>query len=343
MCIIVVKPIGKKLDKSVMRICWEKNNDGAGFMYALDNKIIIKKELKDFDKIWKQYTKLLIETNLEEKKNIVFHFRIQTHGNIDEDNCHPFYINNGQHMAFCHNGTISSMESTMKDAKSDTVKFRDQILNHLPKNWMNNPALVTLVYKFISYNKLAFLHSDGMVNIMNKSKGEEDKGIWYSNSGYKPTVVNVYNVHDKRQHYSGFNKGWDSDEFGDWRDDRHYKDGRTYDHYLQKWVDSTAVSHGIKDNIRAATTHIDNKILITEADTISEIIIKLKRGGIIEESPEQAELAICKKCGAPLTLSSEVLEKKCSWCAANDDENVNVYGFKPSEEYSGRSRSQLQH
>ena len=49
-------------------------------MYSQDNKIIIRKELKKFKNIWNDYNNRIIKKNLEEEKEIVFHFRIKTHG-----------------------------------------------------------------------------------------------------------------------------------------------------------------------------------------------------------------------------------------------------------------------
>jgi predicted glutamine amidotransferase len=293
-----------------MEQCWNRNRDGAGFMYALDNKIIIKKELKSFHRIWRKYNEHVKKTGLEEKKIIVFHFRIQTHGNVDEENCHPFYINTGQHMAFCHNGTIRNIKATKDDSKSDTVQFKDKILDHLPKNWMQNPGIMKLVSEYIDYNKLAFLNSNGNVLIFNKSKGEEDEdGIWYSNNSYKIPVVTTcantaitnrsgsksYNINDKRNNWHGRNRynsskeakrlygegyygDWPEDDLGDYGlagDDVPLK-GQIWDRFKGKYVwpcDHTDTEKINKD-IRS---QIDDGIeTISELDTIAEIITKMK-------------------------------------------------------------------
>ena len=342
MCIIVAKPRGKKLKKHVLKNCWDRNNDGAGFMFTSDNKIIIRKELKNFDKLWLDYRNLIINKGFEQKQNVVFHFRIKTHGKIDEDNCHPFYVNNGKHMAFCHNGTISNVKADRKGNKSDTLVFRDKILDHLPKNWMNNPGICLLMAEFISYNKFAFLHADDTVTIINKSKGELDNGIWYSNTSYKPLHINRvdttcrnhnnqgYTIFDKRN--LNLNNGSEGIGYGDaGYDDAEYEEawgqmersnglpgkGKTWDRLKQAYyypVDHTDTDK-INDEVRAATSNIDNPITtIIDLDTISEISQKLKGAYIIEADFVPTKKEIEDKTVALLAPKKEelIICKRCS-------------------------------
>jgi predicted glutamine amidotransferase len=362
-----------------MKECWKRNSDGAGFMFALDGKIVIKKELESFDKIWRRYYEYVKKPELEEKKIVVFHFRIQTHGNIDEDNCHPFYINTGRHMAFCHNGTIRNVKAGKDDTKSDTVQFKDKILDHLPKNWMHNPGIMSLMVNYVDYNKLAFLKSDGNVLIFNKSKGEEDEdGIWYSNSSYKPIKVHTYeptkpadksyNIHDRRK---AWNRGNRHKGYEGYYGELDYEDiedndlantdipmkGQIWDRWKCKHVwpcdhtDSERINKGIKDKLE--DSGIDDAIeTITELDTVSEIINKIKGDYTIDESESNKEeevdeekLIICRRCGQPIMSQNEILLKTCTWCkkvlAENSNEQTILPGLTRVEESSGESRSQL--
>ena len=191
MCIIIYKPKGKRLKKEILEECHRCNKDGMGYMYPMDGKVHIEKELTDFKKFYKAYEQKFVKTNLDLKVPIVWHFRIKTHGDISLENCHPFHINGSTDMAFAHNGYISNVDTPTGSIKSDTVIFRDLILNNMPKKWFNNKALVLLLTKFINTNKLAFLDKFGNVNILNKDLGQEDKdGIWYSNGSYKIVEYN---------------------------------------------------------------------------------------------------------------------------------------------------------
>ena len=310
MCIIVVKPKDKKLDKKVLKHCWDRNKDGGGFMYAGQHGIVIRKELHNFDKLWNDYKKRIINTKQELNKNVVFHFRIRTHGEIDKENCHPFYINNGK-MAFCHNGTISNMK-TSKDSKlSDTLRFRNHILNHLPKNWIRNQALLTLIYEFISYNKFAFMEENGDVHILNEEKGTWDEGIWYSNSMYKPIEVtnsinrscrSGYSIYDKRYNsiYSGYG------DWGDWDDT--YEDNKPKLPGSKSKVDEyISLGNG-------------TAIVIKDTDTIKEMLIKLKEDHVFEDSQtyKKTDISgthkICKVCGNTILRIDEVQRGTCTFC-----------------------------
>ena len=198
MCIIVFKPTKQEISKDVLDICWKKNSDGCGYMFAENRNIIIEKSLDSFDNLWKQYQEDIISKGKEKLLNVVWHFRIRTHGTKTIDNVHPFYINNGQEMAFCHNGTITQIDADKENRKSDTKLFADRILSNLPKRWLNNVAIMTLMMKYVGTNKFAFLNKEGIVNIINEDAGEWNKGIWYSNSMYKD-YVNTYNYNRNQQ------------------------------------------------------------------------------------------------------------------------------------------------
>jgi len=52
MCIIAIQPKTKKISNSILKNCWDNNDDGAGIMYAIDGKIIVRKELHSFDNLF---------------------------------------------------------------------------------------------------------------------------------------------------------------------------------------------------------------------------------------------------------------------------------------------------
>jgi glutamine amidotransferase len=312
LCIIVVKPQDKKLDKKVLKQCWTRNKDGGGFMYAGQHGIVIRKELHDFKKLWNDYQKRIINTKQELRKNVVFHFRIRTHGEVDEENCHPFYINNGQ-MAFCHNGTISNMK-TNKDSKlSDTVRFRNHILNHLPKNWIKNQALLTLVYEFINYNKFAFMEKNGDVHILNEEKGTWDNGIWYSNTMYKPVVVTTPTDHSySRSGYSINDKRYNS-HYGDCGDWEGWDDA-----YQQ--AETPKLPGAGKFTEYISTESGKTAIVIKDTDTIKEMLIKIKEDHVFEDSQTFKDIEkdnphnCCKVCANTILRIDEIQSGTCTFC-----------------------------
>ena len=184
MCIAIYKPKDVVISKETLAQCYKSNPDGAGFMYAHKKELHMQKGFFTFDEFWEEYAK-------HQDKQAVIHFRIKTHGPINEENCHPFLINNA--LGFVHNGIISGFGV---DNKSDTNHFNDEILKPLVSKWGNlslfQPAMKQLIESRIGYSKLIFLDRHGNYDIFNEDKGNWDDGVWYSNNSYKPYVPPVY-------------------------------------------------------------------------------------------------------------------------------------------------------
>ena len=178
MCIAIYKPKDKHIKKETLNLCYQNNPDGAGFMFAEDKELKIQKGFFNFEKFYKAYKK-------HEAKKCVIHFRIKTHGKVDETNCHPFYINNS--MGFVHNGTITGFGN---DTFSDTIQFNEGILQKLVGKWGNlalfQDPIVDLIENRIGWSKLIMLDRHGNHKIFNEEKGEWDNGVWYSNKSYQP-------------------------------------------------------------------------------------------------------------------------------------------------------------
>lgn len=178
MCIIVAIPQGKQVTKQTLKRCWDNNPHGGGFMYSNGNKVIVNKEMASFKKYWKAFTQA--KDNYD--TSFVCHFRISTHGKINETNCHPFLVN--KNLGFAHNGIIYAAPKS--DNFSDTYMFNEAILKHLPNTFLTNTAHVSLISQYIgSGSKLAFLNTKGEITIINDKAGVWDDGVWYSNTGYK--------------------------------------------------------------------------------------------------------------------------------------------------------------
>ena len=177
MCIAIMKSENKKISKTTLQRCYDSNPDGAGFMFAANKELTVKKGYFTFKEFYKEYKP-------HENKQVLLHFRIKTHGPIDKNNCHPFLVNSG--LGFIHNGIISGYGN---NKKSDTIEFNEAILQKIVAKHGNNSLfddpMVELIENVIGYSKLVFLDRHGNYKIMNEDKGSWDNGIWYSNSSYK--------------------------------------------------------------------------------------------------------------------------------------------------------------
>lgn len=193
MCIICAKPAKTAFpDAETIRTMWHRNPDGAGIMYARDGKVCIEKgfmKLSDFEA---HLDKLRKETALD-KTAVVMHFRITTHGGTKPANTHPFPVTDSitrlqatrtcSTVGVAHNGIIPSV--TPRNGISDTMEYIATQLAPLSRalpDWYHNSDAITLVRNAID-SKLAVLTGEG--EIITVGDFETDKGIMYSNGGYK--------------------------------------------------------------------------------------------------------------------------------------------------------------
>jgi glutamine amidotransferase len=194
MCIAIYKPEEKIISKATLKECYSSNPDGAGFMFSDNKQLNIQKGFFNFDSFYNAYKQ-------HQDKKVVIHFRIKTHGEINETNCHPFAVNNS--LAFVHNGIINGLDGDKK--LSDTIHFNEQILQPLVNKWGNlalfQDPMINLIESRIGYSKLIFLDRHGNHKIMNESKGQWDDGVWYSNNSYKPYVAPVTPWENKSNWY----------------------------------------------------------------------------------------------------------------------------------------------
>lgn len=177
------KPKKIKIKEDILKNCFLSNPDGAGFIIRKQTgELLLKKGYFTFKSFFEEYKEFANEQS-------IIHFRIRTHGNKDKENCHPFWMQQDE-VAFAHNGIIHDVAIT-DNSKSDTWHFNTSFLQPLKDtygvNFLDNPIMQGLISKYIGWSKLAFLKENGEHIIINKDKGEESDGVWFSNTTYKNT------------------------------------------------------------------------------------------------------------------------------------------------------------
>lgn len=208
MCIIVHIPAGADVDDKTLNNCFDNNPDGAGFV-SKDKEtglLTLRKGFFSFKDFLEAYTPF-------KGNELLLHFRIKTHGNVNMENTHPFAVND--RMAFAHNGIISNIDTKNKEF-SDTWHFNENIIKPLTQRFsndiINSPEIQQLITEYIGPSRLVFIQ-EGKENttwIFNKKAGEVVNGVWYSNGTFKYSR-NFSTVGYSRQ--GTFHAGLDRDNY----------------------------------------------------------------------------------------------------------------------------------
>lgn len=185
MCIAILNTKVATLKKEALKNCWLNNGDGAGILYIDNGVMKTSKELMSFDVFYETY--IQIKKSFGKKNNILIHFRISTHGLVNESNCHPFLVDDN--IGFIHNGMIYNVEDSK--LHSDTYMFNENILKNLKPGFEYKVDIMDMLADFIGKgSKLVFLNAQDEFCIVNEEAGHWYMGCWFSNRSYEK--VNNY-------------------------------------------------------------------------------------------------------------------------------------------------------
>ena len=179
MCIAILQR--RKIKRKILSNCFDNNPDGAGYMFHDGQELIIKKGFFTFKGFYSNY---IDDWNKYKKvSDFILHFRIMTSGLKNSRNCHPHVVQMEKEkvkLAFVHNGII---DIETEYVSSDSIAFA-KLLKQLPKNFLNNNAIISLIETRIEKSKLIFMDNKGETTIVNEDLGEWEKGNWFSNTSY---------------------------------------------------------------------------------------------------------------------------------------------------------------
>ena len=225
MCLLVNQPKTTNFTDEFLKDVYSKNSDGLGVMYAEDGKLHVYKCLpanaQDFVDFYRKHA---------EGRDCVWHARMQTHGDIDMDNCHPYQVT--EDICLAHNGILSTGNSWDKK-KSDTWHFIRNVLKpaltHNP-DLILDPAYQSFLGDMIGRStKFGLVRADGKIVIINEQSGVNFVGAWLSNT-YAWSTTKFGFRSQTTYGYGGY--------FGDETDSRYSAYG--------SWYGKT--SHGITTN-----------------------------------------------------------------------------------------------
>ena len=193
MCIIAAKPIGVKMpNEETIRTMWNNNNDGAGFMWAENGRVHIRKGYMEYESFKNALDEVCEKLDVE-NTSIVMHFRITTHGGTKPENCHPFPISgtlgilqkkwSTTDLGMAHNGILPI---TPGPGISDTMEYvlkYISVFKKINRRFYDDPNFVELIKNTSDGNRLCFLTGNG--RIITFGNFVEENGILYSNTSYK--------------------------------------------------------------------------------------------------------------------------------------------------------------
>lgn len=205
MCIIVVKNYGINVpDKKTLETCFINNPDGAGFMWNDGCNVYIRKGFMDFDTF---YTALKEENKKHNFKNkqLVLHFRIGTGGGNVAKNTHPFAVSkNLQDLeklettcqtALAHNGIISAYSRYNRNATtSDTMDYITSFLSLIPAKTLKTTKIWAEL-AMQANSRFVYMWADNY--ILSGNGWQHEKGLYFSNSSYKPREIPKYTYLDR--------------------------------------------------------------------------------------------------------------------------------------------------
>ena len=209
MCIIINKQKGTEVpSKETIRQCWKSNPHGAGVMYSTGEDVIIKKGFMTLE----EFEAYIDSIDNPTDKGIVYHFRITSHGETNQQNTHPFPISKKiedlktldvrTDVGFAHNGIISLTSRDRDITKygiSDTMVFLEKYVSkifYLSRRELNQDVLDLI--DDLGNSKFSILDKHGEIYTLGNFIEDEETGLSFSNTSYKPYVATKYGKYNPK-------------------------------------------------------------------------------------------------------------------------------------------------
>lgn len=189
MCLLVVCNPNSTPSKDDLKMGACSNPHGFGFAIDTGSGIIsersmsAKKSIARFLELREQYP----------SGYAMWHARYATHGVKNELNCHPFKVVGEHDTYLAHNGVLD-IHIPKGDKRSDTRIMAEELLPRLGGvSALDDDYVYDMISSWANGSKVAVMTNDPSaqykIYIINESAGSwDDKGIWWSNTSYKPIV-----------------------------------------------------------------------------------------------------------------------------------------------------------
>ena len=192
MCIICVSPENvQQPSTQIIRNMFSRNPHGAGYMFARDGKVHIRKGFMNLSGL----LNALREEHFTAADPVVYHFRISTQAGVNPWMTHPFPLSNRPaHMkaldvdcrcGVAHNGVIRLTSDPDNREYSDTAVFITDYLTRIiqrPSDLRNTKRL-ELIWK-LAQSKFAIMDGNGYIATVGEFLNAD--GLLFSNTSYQP-------------------------------------------------------------------------------------------------------------------------------------------------------------
>ena len=192
MCLLTLMPEGVTMSYENASRSAKSNPDGFGFAIHVGNAILTDHDM-NFEKLWTRFT----DARKVQSGPALFHFRIATHGFVNTDNCHPFYVGDDTQSVVGHNG-ILPIAVPVNDSRSDTRLFAEIVLPHCGGvERLDDELFFKELESWSRGSKMVIMTVNPATKcdwyIVNEKDGHWGKdSVWYSNHSYEPYVYTKY-------------------------------------------------------------------------------------------------------------------------------------------------------
>lgn len=298
MCLLVQQSASTQFSDEFILDVYNKNKDGIGVMYADSGNVVVRKFLPKNPAQFLDFYRTYVGG-----RDCIWHARMQTHGDIDLDNCHPYKVTDKLWMA--HNGILSSGNDN-DPKKSDTWHFIhnviEPVLAYDPDRLMRPEYQAFLGDLIGSTNKFGFMDAHGNAVIINRSAGVTYQGAWLSNTyawsaskfGVGSRPKSTYSSYGNSKYWGAGYYDWDS--------------GFTYDKEDLQDPDGPDTNVTIKPVVRAAYNSWLNNGLQSWVYQAPEKAARLISYWY-EENEEQVEEMIWDEPETAIELIADLFDK----------------------------------
>lgn len=257
MCIIIAKDKKGRLPKEEeLKRAFEWNNDGAGFMYVDNGKVVIEKGYMKYNAFIKKYKSLLAKYNNFNNKSLVIHCRIGTSGRNTKGNTHPYPITNNvkllkskhltQDIGIVHNGIIRGFgtEKGLNDTQEFIINYIYPIYSHW-KDFYKNEYIMNGIEE-ITGSKFVILDKND--NLYYIGDFIEEEGLYFSNNTYQEYKYYSYKYNDCYDWYDNLKSLQDKIEYkgGDYKEEDCYFPLEP-DYFIDLWGNGNVEKVGNRD------------------------------------------------------------------------------------------------